>query len=181
MPARPGSEGALALGMARLILAETLFDKAALAANGLRPEELLGRLQDYDLPRVAELTGLTKESIAEVAREFATTRPSLAMAGETVAFQSNGHEAVRAIQLLNMLVGNLNRPGGVYPAGGSMAGSLAGPKNSFGELLALVESMRAGRIKTGPDQGQPGPYRPTGHRVPEGAGQRTVHGQLFHA
>ncbi len=127
MPARPGSEGALALGMARLILAESLYDKAALSANGLRAEELLGRLKAYDLPRVAEVTGLTQRSIAEVAREFATTHPSLAMAGETVAFQNNGQESVRAVQLLNVLMGNLNRPGGVYPDGGATDG----PNNLF--------------------------------------------------
>ncbi len=154
MPARPGSEGALALGMARLILDESLFDKAALAANGLRPETVLGRLQAYDLPHVAELTGLAQEMIAEVAREFATTRPSLAMAGEAVAFQTNGPESVRAIQLLNLLAGNLNRPGGVYPAG-SIVGSLAGPENSFAALLALVESMRTGRIKLALIKGDP--------------------------
>jgi anaerobic selenocysteine-containing dehydrogenase len=150
MPARPGSEGALALGMARLILAETLFDKAALAANGLKPEELLGHLKSYDLLHVAELTGLSQDTIVEVAREFAGTRPSLAMAGETVAFQSNGPESVRAIQLLNMLVGNLNRPGGVYPAG-----SMVGPENSFADLLALVASMRAGQIKVALIKGDP--------------------------
>jgi len=154
MPARPGSEGALALGMARLILAESLFDTAALAANGLRPGELLARLRPYDLPRVAELTGLAKETIAEVAREFAGTRPSLAMAGETVAFQTNGPEAVRAIQLLNMLAGNLNRPGGVYPAG-SVAGSLAGPEDSFSDLLALVKNMRAGQVRLALIKGDP--------------------------
>jgi anaerobic selenocysteine-containing dehydrogenase len=154
MPARPGSEGALALGMARLILSESLFDKAALAANGFRADELLERLKSFDLPEVAELTGLEKEAIAEVAREFATTLPSLAMAGETVAFQSNGPESVRAIQLLNMLAGNLNRPGGVYPAG-AMVGSLAGPENSFAELLALVKSMRAGEIKLALIKGDP--------------------------
>ena len=150
MPARPGSEGALALGMARLILAESLFDKAALVANGLRPEELLVRLKDYDIPHVAELTGLAKKTIAEVAREFATTRPSLAMAGENVAFQTNGQESVRAVQLLNMLVGNLNRPGGIYPAG-----SPSGPENSFGDLLTLVESMRAGQISLALIKGDP--------------------------
>lgn len=150
MPARPGSEGALALGMARLILDESLFDKAALTANGLRPEELLGRLKVYDLPHVADLTGLTKETIAEVAREFASTRPSLAMAGETVAFQTNGPESVRAIQLLNLLTGNLNRPGGVYPAGAT-----SGAENSFVELLALVEDMHAGRIRLALIKGDP--------------------------
>jgi anaerobic selenocysteine-containing dehydrogenase len=154
MPARPGSEGALALGMARLILTEALFDKAALAANGLRPEELLDRLKAYDLPRVAELTGLAEETIAEVAREFASTRPSLAMAGETVAFQSNGPESVRAVHMLNMLAGNLNRPGGVYPAGSTVDSSV-GPENSFAELLALVDSMRAGQIKLALIKGDP--------------------------
>ena len=175
LPARPGSEGALALGMARLILAESLFDKAALAANGLRAEQLLARLAAYDLPRVAELTGLTKESIAEVAREFATTRPALAMAGETVAFQTNGPEAVRAVQLLNLLAGNLNRPGGVYPDGGSPAGP---------ELLirrtALPGRGDAERpYQGGPDPGRPGPCHTRCHRFPGGARQGSVHRQLL--
>ena len=151
LPARPGSEGALALGMARLILAESLFDGGALVANGFRATELLHRLEAYDLPRVAEQTGLPHQSIAEVAREFATTRPALAMVGETVAFQSNGPESVRAIQLLNLLVGNLNRPGGVYPAGGSMTG----PETSFAEILSLIKNMRNDRIGVALIQGDP--------------------------
>ncbi len=151
MPARPGSEGALALGMARLILSESLYDKAALATNGLNADTLLNALKAYDLPRVAEETGLSQKTIAEVAREFATTRPSLAMAGEMVAFQSNGPEAVRAVQLLNVLVGNLNRPGGIYPD----SGSPDGPTNSFDELLSLVKKMRAGGIQVAMIHGDP--------------------------
>jgi anaerobic selenocysteine-containing dehydrogenase len=160
MPARPGSEGALALGMARLILTESLFDGDSLMANGLRQQELLQQLQGYDLARVEQLTGLGQAAIAEVAREFATTRPSLAMAGETVAFQSNGAEAVRAIQLLNLLVGNMNRPGGIYPD----SGSPSGPVNSFGQLLALIEAMGSERIRIALIQGDPF------HRIPPSSG-----------
>ncbi|HEY6871939.1 MAG TPA: molybdopterin-dependent oxidoreductase [Geobacteraceae bacterium] len=151
MPARPGSEGILALGLARLILAESLFDAGSLAANGLRAEELLHSLAAYDLSRVAGETGLAERTIAEVAREFATTRPALAMAGETVAFQTNGPDAVRAVQLLNLLMGNLNRPGGVYPDGGSRVG----PENSFAELLSLVAAMRGDRIRVAMIHGDP--------------------------
>jgi anaerobic selenocysteine-containing dehydrogenase len=151
LPARPGSEGALALGMARLILAESLYDTAALASGGLRANELLKQLDGYTLPLVAEQTGLTQQAIAEVAREFAATRPALAMAGEAVAFQTNGPEAVRAVQLLNVLAGNLNRPGGVYPD----AGSPSGPEHSFDELLSLVEAMHSGRISVALIQGNP--------------------------
>jgi anaerobic selenocysteine-containing dehydrogenase len=151
MPARPGSEGTLALGMARLILAESLYDKAAVAANGLHAEKLLQGLRAYSLPRVAEETGLAQKAIAEVAREFAATRPSLAMAGETLAFQSNGRESVRAVQLLNVLAGNLNKPGGVYPD----SGSPDGPTNSFDDLLSLVKKMRSGRIPMALIHGDP--------------------------
>jgi menaquinone reductase, molybdopterin-binding-like subunit len=151
MPARPGSEGALALGLARLILAESLYDAGSLAANGLHADKLLSGLEGYDLPQVAEQTGLPPKAIVEVAREFATTRPALAMAGETVAFQTNGPESVRAVQLLNLLVGNLNRPGGVYPDGGS----LAGPENTLTDLLSLVAAMRADRIGVALIQGDP--------------------------
>jgi anaerobic selenocysteine-containing dehydrogenase len=137
--------------MARLILAEGLFDKEALAAGGLDAEALLKELAAYDLPRVAELSGLREGQIAEVAREFAATRPALAMAGEAVAFQTNGPEAVRAVQMLNLLVGNLNRPGGVYPD----ACAPDGPENSFHELVSLVERMQAGRIGVALVQGDP--------------------------
>lgn len=151
MPARPGSEGALALGMARLILSESLHDQASLAANGLHKDTLLQGLKAYDLRRVAEETGLTEPAIAEVAREFATTRPSLAMAGEAVAFQSNGQESVRAIQFLNVLVGNLNRVGGVYPDNGSPEGTTT----SLNDLFSLIRKMSAGSIQLAMIQGDP--------------------------
>jgi anaerobic selenocysteine-containing dehydrogenase len=143
MPARPGSEGTLALGMSRLILSESLHDKTALAENGLSAVNLLQKLKAYELPRVEEETGLSQKTIAEVAREFATTRPSLAMAGEGLAFQSNGRESIRAVQLLNVLAGNLNHIGGIYPDNGSPDG----PVNSFDELLSLVKKMSSGGIK----------------------------------
>lgn len=150
LPARPGSEGALALGMARLMLTESLCDPEALAANGLKAKLLLEHLKGYDLPRVAGLSGLAQEAIVEVAREFASTRPSLAMAGEAVAFQTNGPESVRAIHLLNLLTNNLNRPGGLYSTG-----SPGRAGDSFADLLALVRSMRAGRIRLALIKGDP--------------------------
>jgi anaerobic selenocysteine-containing dehydrogenase len=151
MPARPGSEGVLALGMARLILDESLHDQPSLAANGLHKETLLQGLKAYDLPRVARETGLTEPAIAEVAREFATTRPSLAMPGEAVAFQSNGQESVRAVQLLNVLAGNLNRTGGIYPD----SGSPEGPANSLDDLFSLIKKMSAGSIHLAMIHGDP--------------------------
>jgi len=151
MPAKPGTEGLLALGMARFILEESLFDKTTLSAKGISAESLLQQLTAYDLSRVAEETGLTRHAIEEVAREFATARPSLAMAGEAVAFQSNGPESVRAVQLLNVLAGDLNNAGGVFPDNASPDG----PTNSFDELLSLVKKMHDGYIQMAMVLGDP--------------------------
>jgi len=151
MPAKPGSEGALALGLARQILSESLYDSASLSANGLSAEALLRQLDGYDLPRVAGATGLSQQVIAEVAREFATTSPALAIAGEAVAFQSNGREAVRAVQLLNVLGGSLNKPGGLFPA----AGSPEIKEDPYSRLLSLVEKMRGGKVEVLLVQGDP--------------------------
>jgi anaerobic selenocysteine-containing dehydrogenase len=151
MPARPGTEGVLAIGMARHILAESLFDKAALSEHGISAESLLHRFKAYDLSRVAEETGLAQNSIAEVAREFATTRPALAMAGEAVVFQSNGQESIRAVHLLNALVGNLNKTGGVYPDNGAPDG----PTNSFDEFNSFVKKMGGNQIQVAMIYGDP--------------------------
>jgi len=141
LPARPGSEGILALGMARVILEENLHAPQALSPN--RAAELAEKLKSYPLDSVEERTGLPAATIAEVSREFAATRPALAMAGEALASQSNGAESVRAVLLLNRLVGNLNRPGGIYPDA-----SAAGAGNGPADLASLIEAMDRGRIET---------------------------------
>ena len=151
LPARPGTEGLLALGLARQILIEALHDEQALSESGLKHQELLDRLASCDLPLVARQTGLSEQIIAEVAREFATTRPAMAMAGETVAFHSNGLESVRAIQLLNLLTGSLNRPGGLYPE----ASPPPTGGNPFSEMLGLIAAMQQGRIRLALIHGNP--------------------------
>ncbi len=136
LPAQPGSEGVLALGLARQILQEGLQDEEALAQAGLRAAELLTQLEAYTPAEVARQTGLSEAAIAEVAREFATTPPALAMPGEAVATQANGPEALQAILLLNLLVGSLNRPGGVYP---DAAGEMPTPPAPLPPLLAAMD------------------------------------------
>lgn len=161
LPAKPGSEGILALGLARLILAEGLQDGAALAKSGLRAEVLLQQLAAYEPARVAEQTGLSEQAIGEVAREFATTGPALALAGETVATHSNGPASLQAIQLLNLLCGSLNQPGGVYP---DAAGEPR--RSSATDLAELLAALQQGSIELALIHGNPL------HSVPAASGFR---------
>lgn len=160
LPVKPGREGILALGLARQILQEGLQDAAALAQSGLRADGLLNQLTAYDPAQVAEQTGLSELAIREVAREFATTRPALALAGEAVATHSNGPASLQAIQLLNLLCGSLNQPGGVYP---DAAGE---PRRSSSDLIELLAALQQGSIELALVHGNPL------HSVPAASGLR---------
>lgn len=159
LPARPGSEGILALGLARQILVEGLQDAAALAQSGLDAVALLAQLEAYPPAQVAERTGLSEAAIREVAKEFATTPPALALAGAAVATQSHGAASMQAIQLLNLLCGSLNRSGGVYPDAAGEPGAAATT-----ELPALLSALEQGRIELALIHGNPL------HTVPRSSG-----------
>ncbi len=109
-PVPPGSEHAVALGVARIILDEAMV---APPFGGLQDsrEDLLAALEAYRPEAVAGRTGVTPEQLHRLARAFVRRRPSLALAPPDTA-------AAVGAALLNHLVGNLNRPGGVQTARG---------------------------------------------------------------
>jgi len=85
----PGTEAALALGLASVIIREQLYSQAFVAgAFGFEDwSDGQGRsrqgfkslvLKDYAPERVSEITGAAKEKIVELAREFAKTKPAVA-------------------------------------------------------------------------------------------------------
>lgn len=115
---RPGTEGALALGMAQVILTEEKYDKEFVqhATAGFAPWRDLV-LQEYPPEKAAEISGVPASVISRLAREFATYRPSLAIGGDAAAAHTNGVLTMMAVQALNALVGSVGHPGGLtFPA-----------------------------------------------------------------
>ena len=71
MAPRPGTDGALALGLAHVIVAEGLHDEAWLAAHTVGWPELRARIADFPPPRVAAICGLPVEDVVRLARLYA--------------------------------------------------------------------------------------------------------------
>ncbi len=69
---RPGTDGALALGMMQVILNEGLEDRAYIAERTHGFEGLAERVKEYTPERVAAWTGMTAGEIERLAREYAT-------------------------------------------------------------------------------------------------------------
>jgi len=114
VPIRPGTEGALALGLASVILRERLYDQAFVAERSHGFEAWSEAVQrDYPPAKVATLTGVPEGTIKRLAREFAGSPPAIAAGGEAVDQQTNGLASQMAIHCLNALVGSIDVPGGV--------------------------------------------------------------------
>ena len=108
----PGSDTALALGLMHVILGERLEDSHYIAAHTSGIAGLAARVKDYPPERVAALTGIPKDDIVALAREYATTRPAVIRINYGLQRSERGAMAVRAISLLPALTGGWKQPGG---------------------------------------------------------------------
>jgi len=109
---RPGTDGALALGLMHVILNEGLEDRAYIEAMTHGFEQLAERARKYTPERVAAWTGMTAAEIERLAREYATTRPAALRLNYGVQRTENGGTAVRAIAMLPALTGAWKYRGG---------------------------------------------------------------------
>jgi anaerobic selenocysteine-containing dehydrogenase len=109
---RPGTDGALALGLMHVILNEGLEDREYINAMTHGFEQLAERAREYTPERVAAWTGMTAAEIERLAREYATTGPAALRLNYGVQRTENGGTAVRAIAMLPALTGAWKHRGG---------------------------------------------------------------------
>lgn len=114
IPARPGTEGLLALGLTHVMMKENLRP----AREAGRPGELIAGwnrgLPDYTPEKVEEKTGVAAAKVTRLAREMATHLPAVAIVGGAPLAQTNGIFAALAVNALNALLGSIEKPGGVF-------------------------------------------------------------------
>lgn len=109
---RPATDGALALGVAHVILREGWHDEAWLEKHTVGWPQLREVLDGYPIEKVASITGLTEGDIFELARLYATSRPSLIKFSDGLQRHLNGGQTVRALCALPALTGQYGSRGG---------------------------------------------------------------------
>ncbi len=114
---RPGTDGALALGLLRVIVEEGLYDARFVAKWVVGFDELKTLLNDYPLEKVEKITGVLAEDIKKAARLYAGTRPACIFLGNGLDQHTNCSQTIRAITALMAITGNLDARGGniVFP------------------------------------------------------------------
>lgn len=112
---KPGTEGTLALGLARVIIDRDWHNKEFIQTrlSGLDSlKELLNK--EYTAAQVAKVTGVPQETIEKVAKDFISSKQPVALWGKGKGELPVSLFEAQAVHLLNVLAGSINRSGGVY-------------------------------------------------------------------
>ena len=115
VPVYPGTEGALALGLAHVIIKEALYNRdftGSYSAGFDRFERAV--LDGYSPKIVSELTGVDASQITKLARQFAAAQKPIAVSGRGQGSTPGGIREFMAVHALNALVGNINQNGGLW-------------------------------------------------------------------
>ena len=128
IPIKPGSEGLVALALARLV-AEARGEATPAAARSIDPAA------------AAEMAGIEPAKLTDLARLFAASEHSLAIPGGGAIGQHEGLAIAQAILQLNVQVNNLGVSGGVYLTNSEQ------PSTSLTEVYNLVQKMNNSQVK----------------------------------
>ena len=124
---KPGTDGALALTMANVIINEDLYDRDFVGSHSVGFDAYREYVEGFTPRKGEELTGVPAETIQEAARLYAMSKPAALFPSFSAGVhQTNGIQNTRAVLSLVGLTGNYDIPGGnvvvpfsfVYMAGG---------------------------------------------------------------
>lgn len=126
----PGTDGALALGMAHVMIRDGIYAKEFVEKYVHGFEEYKKYAERFTPEYTSEITGVPKELIEEAARLYATNGPAgIMFSAATVVHHINGVQNYRAVHTLVALSGNYDVKGG-HPA----APPVVAPCNEFGKV-----------------------------------------------
>ncbi len=126
IPIHPGTEGVLAMGIASVLIIERRYNEPFLREKTFGFEDWTDRegtlhpgfktlvIQEYPLDQVEKITGVHRDTIVRIARDFANHSPALAIGNDASRVGNPGLYNRMAIHALNALVGNFQKNGGIH-------------------------------------------------------------------
>jgi cysteine desulfurase NifS len=110
---RPGTDGALALGMIQVLLEEELYDERFVADWTVGFDGLKNLVRHYRPEVVETITGVAAETVRTTARRIASARGAAPIMYTGLEYSDSGVQAIRAVFILWALAGQLDVPGGL--------------------------------------------------------------------
>jgi len=116
-PIRPGTDMAFMLALAHVIISEKLYDPQWIEEKTYGMERLAEHVRQYTPGFAAEQCAIPAEDIARIARELAAAAPAaMIYPGRRTSDYENSTQIRRAFAIVNGLLGNWDKPGGLLAA-----------------------------------------------------------------
>jgi cysteine desulfurase NifS len=112
VPIRPGTDGALALGMCNVLITEELHDEKFVEEWVHGFDDFARYAQHYRPELVEQITGVPADTIVSLARRIADVDGVAPVMYSGLEYSDSGVQAIRATQVLWALAGQLDVPGG---------------------------------------------------------------------
>jgi len=112
LPITPGTDLVLLNSLAHVILEEGLADEEYIAAHCNGREEFHALVRRYDPTTAARITGIDEDAIRNVARLYANAGAAMSIWTMGINQSTHGSDGVAAINNLNLITGNIGKPGG---------------------------------------------------------------------
>ncbi len=150
---RPGSDIAVALAMCHVMIKDDLVDHKFIDEFVIGYEEFAEEVQGYTPEWAEKISDVKADDIVRITHEMASHAPhALVDYGHRSTFTTEEFELRRALYAVNVLLGNLEREGGIYfgtnasnynsLAGEQVAPELVNPNNK----LPAIETKRIDQV-----------------------------------
>lgn len=129
---RPGTDGAILLGLIRYLISENLYDRDYVARHVTGFKELVDSAGAYTPEAVSKIAWLPPEKLIDLAKTLAKSKNTIIWMGGSISRFTNAIQTVRAIVALQALTANLSGPGkGIINMQGGKPGGVEGLEEKF--------------------------------------------------
>ncbi len=112
VPIRPGTDGALALGLSHILIRDGLVDDEFVENWTLGYDEFSEYVKEFTPEKVSGITGVSEEIIEELAGEIADAEGASYVMYTGLEYTKSGVQNIRAVMVLWALAGQLDVEGG---------------------------------------------------------------------
>jgi thiosulfate reductase/polysulfide reductase chain A len=115
LPIKPGTDTALLLAWMNVLIEERLYDAEFVAKWTEGFDKLAAHVKTLTPEWAEKITDIPAATIRETARDMGRARPAAAIVpGRHVTWYGNDTQRMRAVYIVNALLGSLGSPGGLY-------------------------------------------------------------------
>jgi len=112
LPITPGTDCVLINAMMHVIINENLQDQGYIDAHTQGFDEVKALVQDYNPKQAQDVCGIDEDTIRNVARIYAKAPTAMSILTMGINQSTHGSDGVANINNLNMVTGNIGKPGG---------------------------------------------------------------------